>query len=980
MTAAQAIGIKILETFNAMLIGVMHGITAGIWYIEKLIAVIIDRVVSGALWANLTDTIILNLKTNAPTVLRDVLLGTGSGMGLLYLACFFVGVGLIVPVLSVQGQKIARFEHVVVYVVFIAALFLPANTSGYDLIGEVEKTRQSVSQSVAGGFSTGGLSALVADPLSATAAEMDLGVVALPAVFSARYYPGAISTTTYQVDAFETLAGCHICFELEVEDKPSRDTRREVAGQGLIVAVLNLLPAVFVMMLGAVSLMLTASAWVLILFFIFSIPIGLFEFGSVIQGRIATRYIFIWSLTILTSGLSGVVAGLARNQFTAPNPGDTFSVLMDGLAEYTVLMALAILLVWYVVQIAWKTMTSSFDTVQQSLRASLAPMASESGVAMPTTSSRPALAAPALTAAALAAPAIVTAGMHMATGAYAGANANVVAKDVSRAVSNRRRRRNHAFSGGASRATTTDNDTANLPALPLDEPERRPSITTSATPDMPEPPFRPLPLDEVDDSFAAAMTTPAAQRTERAKKRLSEPTATDAIQSSEQPVVQRTERIKKRLSEPAATDTSQPPALTPQNADRIKQRLATETPVATIGNATSMYGADPRNRYEARYKVVEMDDLIASNEQDGRINPNYPQELQPRERTRPESRLQVDRIAQSLEPDALLSEFQALDRGTPIVGDDNVVESGNGRTMALRQAREHHPERYDQYRNQLADRADQYGIEPDQIENMTAPVLVRERLTDVPREHFAQEANQAAVLQMSMAERAKTDAQRITPGAITGMNLGDHTSFSQEIRQTRNRPFVRSFMQHVPDNERAALVGSDGQLNQEGEGRIKAAMFTRVYDSPALTQRVFESGDNDIKRLTNAMTNSMGRMAKAENLVDTGQRSSDLSIRDDVVTAVQKFADLRESNMTVPHYLGQSQMFGRELNPTQERILRRLDELKRSQAKTQQLFDEWADRVENEPDPNQMTMFDVANTKEQLIDKWIPPVEDVKNE
>lgn len=86
-----------------------------------------------------------------------------------------------------------------------------------------------------------------------------------------------------------------------------------------------------------------------------------------------------------------------------------------------------------------------------------------------------------------------------------------------------------------------------------------------------------------------------------------------------------------------------------------------------------------------RYEVVEADSLIASHGDDLGVNPAYPAQLQPRERTRAVSQEQIAGIAAKLEPERLGPSTDAA-TGAPIVGPDNVVESGNGRVLAIKRA------------------------------------------------------------------------------------------------------------------------------------------------------------------------------------------------------------------------------------------------------------------------------------------------------
>lgn len=399
-------------------------------------------------------------------------------------------------------------------------------------------------------------------------------------------------------------------------------------------------------------------------------------------------------------------------------------------------------------------------------------------------------------------------------------------------------------------------------------------------------------------------------------------------------------------------------------------RLANERPDPKHGHTVTVLGTDPNRKYEMRYELRELDDLVVSNTDSGAVNPNYPKELQPRDRTRVASQRQIDNIASKLEPDALLGEFRAIDRGTPIIGDDNAVESGNGRSMALRRARDQHPEQFKKYQDELRRTAAEKGIDPAELDNFQNPVLVRARKTDVDRVEFAKEANTASILGASDTEKARQDAARVSSEHLQNLTMRDN--IDDTIRAAANRDFVRSFVANTPEVERAAMVDRNGQLTKTGENRIKGAMFNRVYDSPELSDRIFESTDNDIKNVTNGIMNSLGPMSRAEELVRTGQRANDLSVAPDITKAVQVFSSLKDRKMTVNDYLAQGALFGRELNPTQEKILVEIDKRRRSGKQLSDFFGGWSKLVESEPHPQQGSLFGGAGrTKSELVDAWI---------
>jgi hypothetical protein len=288
--------------------------------------------------------------------------------------------------------------------------------------------------------------------------------------------------------------------------------------------------------------------------------------------------------------------------------------------------------------------------------------------------------------------------------------------------------------------------------------------------------------------------------------------------------------------------------------------------------------------------------------------------------------------------------------------------------MALRRARDQHPEQFKKYQDELKKSAQDKGIDPATLDSFDNPVLVRVRKTDVDRVEFAKEANTASILGASDTERARADAGRITSEGLQNILVKD--SIDDTIRSRANRDFVRSFVGNTPEVERAAMIDKNGALTKTGENRIKAAMFNRVYDSPELSDRIFESTDNDIKNITNGIMNSLGNSSKAEELIRTGQRDKGLSLSGDVSKAVQTFAALKDRKMTVSDFLAQGALFERELNPLQEKLLVEIDKRRRSGKKMAEFFSGYSDLVEREPNPGQGSLFGggLRRSKSELLD------------
>jgi hypothetical protein len=287
---------------------------------------------------------------------------------------------------------------------------------------------------------------------------------------------------------------------------------------------------------------------------------------------------------------------------------------------------------------------------------------------------------------------------------------------------------------------------------------------------------------------------------------------------------------------------------------------------------------EPGRKIKVRYRVVDLNEPLTSHTITGDINPAFDQTLQPRRRERVASMAQIKRIATRLDAQTLLRPEASWADGPPLIGPDGLVESGNGRLLALRQAAEHYPERYQAYREQLICRADGFGLARGQIETMTQPVLVRERLTPFSPEErlrFISEANASGLARLGVAEQAQADARLISPGFLADLKIaGSDRSLAEVLTKQANSPVIARFVKRLPETEQAALMDRSGQLSTEGLGRLERAMFAYALPGPAgerLTRLVFEEGEA-IDRVGAGLKQALPKLGQLEDLVRAGQR------------------------------------------------------------------------------------------------------------
>ncbi|TWA70702.1 hypothetical protein FBZ84_102252 [Azospirillum baldaniorum] len=301
---------------------------------------------------------------------------------------------------------------------------------------------------------------------------------------------------------------------------------------------------------------------------------------------------------------------------------------------------------------------------------------------------------------------------------------------------------------------------------------------------------------------------------------------------------------------------------------------------------------------DVEYRVVEAESLIASHDAQGSVNPQFPAELQPRDRTRIASQAQIADIAANLQPERLGRSPDAA-TGAPIVGPDNVVESGNGRVGAIRRAYEQGGEAADRYRA--------WAVQQDPAAaQMRNPVLVAVRRNDVDRAAFAREANAATAARLSPTEQALADARHLDDAVMERLTSGD-------VGAASNRSFARGFLDRLPASERGALIDADGALNQEGIKRVQGALLGRAYGDAGIIGRIIEDADSDIRAIGGALLDVAGPWAKLRAAAVRGDLAPGMDATADLLAAVRMVAEARGQGRAVAELANQGGLFGDDL-------------------------------------------------------------------
>lgn len=315
------------------------------------------------------------------------------------------------------------------------------------------------------------------------------------------------------------------------------------------------------------------------------------------------------------------------------------------------------------------------------------------------------------------------------------------------------------------------------------------------------------------------------------------------------------------------------------------------------------------------FALLESDEVTASHTAAGAENPEYPQELQPRDRSRESSQAWVQKTSNGLDPESLGRSGRA-DTGAPIVGDDLAVESGNGRTMAIQLA--YARGQAEEYRQWLIEEAEYFGFSAAQAESFQQPILVRIRTSEVDRVQFTVEANQDDKLSFSATERAKSDAKRLDENLLALFTPGD----DGDLLTAGNQKFIHGFLKSIGDTEAAQYITTEGKPTQALVARIKAAIFSKAYNDDRLLEMMADQTKPDLQNMLNALGAAVPKFIEAQaagrgdiqdvssSIVDGIEQALDKRVTNAIIDAANTILAAKHNDQDIAEFVQQQGLFG----------------------------------------------------------------------
>ena len=278
-------------------------------------------------------------------------------------------------------------------------------------------------------------------------------------------------------------------------------------------------------------------------------------------------------------------------------------------------------------------------------------------------------------------------------------------------------------------------------------------------------------------------------------------------------------------------------------------------------------------RVDVEYEVVDASSLVRASG-----------DFQPRDRSRVASDAWIADTAARLDP-AQLMPSPTADRGAPIVGPDNMIESGNGRFGAISRAYERHPDRAAQYRAQIE--AAGFAIP----EGVSQPVLIARRTSDLSREdrvRFTIDAQDSGVAVMTPTEVARASSRAMTPQVLGRLDP------AQPVTAEANAEFVRSALAALPRSARNAMFDAGGLLNSAGARQLREAIFARAWPDPDILARYTEGDAAELKSLLEALDRAAPAWAALRADIEAGRVTPEMDISGHVLDAMRLIGAARD--------------------------------------------------------------------------------------
>ncbi|HLJ26553.1 MAG TPA: hypothetical protein VKY85_07570 [Candidatus Angelobacter sp.] len=343
----------------------------------------------------------------------------------------------------------------------------------------------------------------------------------------------------------------------------------------------------------------------------------------------------------------------------------------------------------------------------------------------------------------------------------------------------------------------------------------------------------------------------------------------------------------------------------------LQESRGTSAPIAGGGETSIPVPGEDRS-YPAHYQVRELADIQASHS-GVTFQPNSKYALT-NDRDYANAVNQGKVISNSapgrFDPAFHITDNPDATNGPIVIDSRGNALGGNGRAMILDRVYRYNPDGATAYKNLLIKKAGQFGVDPQTIEGMKQPVLVRE-IDDsefdgsAGKQGAVTDFNKVGRAELTPAERAVTDSRRVSQGTLDDIAgrldaAGPDAKLTDVLNDKSGLQVLDRLTNDgvISPQERAAYAGQT-ELTEAGKQRISKLLVGRYFRDPA-----------QIESTPVTVRTKLERMVAPLSRVD-GVPQWDIG--PDVQQAVDLLEDVRTHGaQSIDDLLRQQSMFGHE--------------------------------------------------------------------
>ena len=242
-------------------------------------------------------------------------------------------------------------------------------------------------------------------------------------------------------------------------------------------------------------------------------------------------------------------------------------------------------------------------------------------------------------------------------------------------------------------------------------------------------------------------------------------------------------------------------------------------------------------------------------------------------------------------------------------GDDRIrAIAGNGRVTGLAEA--YRRGTAAKYREELTADAAMSGVDPQVIQGMKSPILVRVMPKEKMRPDIGDISNTTGNMTMTATETAANDVNRLN---FDNLTFDDNGNFDERT--------VRDFVRQMPAAEQAGLIEEkSGRPTRQAFERLQNALFKKAYGNDDLVRLAAQAADPEVRNVINALTQTAPKLARLEGL-------GNLDLRELVTQAAEVAVNAKRQGVSLEKYGRQQDM---TIDPAVATILRIFAENPRS--------------------------------------------------